>query len=1345
MPQDDLSAQRTSMIAQHMQYSTYPVGLKIQRWVAGCCILLYLIATGWSAYSFQSAYFDHLLWSSSLLLAIALLLSFFSAKNHYRKVRWVKGLEPRRDGSLDQSDPYRKSWIEGFGDRGMAMINLMALGVHLPILMALNQYLDLELFGRDSLSIFAVSSEGIKHTLNLLEWVYFIAAQCLPLNTMIELSQTYFFDLNLGAWVEHDRAQGDLLTPVGEGVIFLMNLLILSLLLESLYRRQDLRSMLKAQLSAISLSATTLDAYERAHLSLFNRSQDHSLNTEERVERSLKRAEALSIREERTHELIGRQRNLYRFLSIFPKPFLRRALSKTVRDQNEDPTARAAILSSTLDLPAYKRRLRGLIHPFASLAYEVMIHDPSLELRRAALLSVDHWASRDQRKMVIKEARKIAQQSSAHCASVDRGIDYERLTLAATCALISQGEWSSLSVLVAGLRSPSPLVREEAITLFKTLMHSLTAQHHELGTLRILLEQIYALIKTLDGADSHGRGELIKERLHTLHETFMTAQEEMDDRLKQNLCEFVIDILFTEIGISFTKPSFITASFKLLNLGDSESVARNLWGVLSVRSLENQVQREIYEGLIQRPKLMEAFISLTQEVLREGTYQERLDVARLYGDMIYNQSLHQVLLNELQAWLPVSRTSETGIMDVLFELICSLGKLCGVERPNPQLTEKSALLLAKSFDEYGLVGSGAERLEIARRYALSFLTPNDLFVSLFEWGTRSTRLFNFELGSLLDDTHLDLLEPEMIERLKVPAFELLCADQKEMVPFLSRSTQLAVSAKRGDDFTLDEPALDLLRFDQRYYLHQSLPESGDRLGVMWVNYLAKQAKVSPSATSLLLIFSMLDASYAVEIQRAALRKLKQFKTFFKKSKLGPLSHRSFSEWVSLRLITLIDERSVKDRMWTSFILNLGSYHCTLSTHKLKALLRDQSLNARAHRAAAKALGQQGSEDQVRILQEAYQMTKSIQVRGAIIEALTRMKIESADQVFMTFIQEAIQDTTVRLNHEAFGHAFKRLKHLKQLDLVMPLYQSIETQQPELQEALYKAYRDSPFGDLNLTRHLWQIALSILKDESSKMSLLRSVTRALSTLKVQLEHQLDPRIYPEELEALYESTYVVLKLTVNDRTMSAVILGDFAEAIACIRPTKALDWLDMKLRSADVQKSSQLIACIAPLAPERFVELAMKHFERYHGQVKSGGFSPSCINRLSSPFLKYAGRAGLSYIKRLVYDLNSAYSPYLIYAIQAHGDGHSDRPWLEELAQTLRQERLELGRVHAKVEAALLNALHSFDDPKALPALIELALMDTRSEAEDRLQSEAIQVIENIGDLQNAIFVNRYED
>ena len=1316
------------------------------RWTAGLFILLYLITAGWSAYQFQSGLYVHLLWSSSALLTLALTLSLWSASVHYRKVRWVKGVERHTEGDGQRSQGAQRSWIEGFGDRGMAMINLIALGVHLPILIGLNHDLDLELFGRDSLSIFTVPLEGVSRSHDLLTWLYFLVAQCVPINTALELCQTYLMDLHVAQWVAQDRGLSELLTPVGEATMFLMNILILSLLLESLYRRQDLRGMLSAQLSAVSLSALMLDEHERAHLSAFHQSHDQGVSLAERQRLETQRAEALSVQEERAHELISRQRSLAQFLSIFPKPFLRRALSLAVRDHGRGVIARASILSASLESPLRRRRLRGPTHPFGPLAFEVLCHSRAPQLKRASLLSAELWASPAQREAVIQEARKVAQQSSAQGGSLAKSLDQERLTLASTVALISQGDLSSLNVMIGGLRSPSPLIRGESLSLFLGLARTLGEHADTTASVRLTLDHISSLLHLYHETErSRGRDELLKERLHALYLALSEARtEERSDPRSYALCAFVIDLTLTEIGGALSKPSLISESYKLLSLGRPEHVARELWAILSVRPLDEGVRRELFEGLIQRPALNSALIQVTRHALREGTYQERIATARLYGEALYHHSLHQVLLEELEERLELSQRSP-GQLELLFELICSLGRLCAVERLNIPLRERSVALLSIPLTERGFTGASAERLEVARRYALSFLTPSDLFVSLFEWGTGLPPLFELELDQAEEVALVEALTEEVTARMRRPAFELLCVDQPRVSVFLSRSERLRSATSRGEPFSLDEEALSYLRSSLWSKHEVTIPAPGEDLGVLWVNALATQTKRSPSATTLLLTLALLDSSYPVAIQRATLRKLKQHQAFFKRSMLGPLAHRSFSEWVSLRITSLLRTLPTQDRMWGSLVLNLGAYKCEHSTETLRALLKDQRLNARALKAVTKALGQQGGEEQLEALQDAYQTTASVQVRSAVIEALSRAKGDLADELLITLIKASVEGTGPALNNEAFTHAFKRLKQLGALELVTPLYAELSEQSPELQKALFKAYRGAPFGDLELTRSLWSVALGIIKNDASRVELLRAVVRALPVLKAQLERQLDPRVYPEELEALYGSTHVALKLAVNARSLSPVALGDFAESISLLTPSQALSWLEMKLQSADIQQSSQLIASVANVSPERFVELATDHLERYSGALRAGGFSPSCVHRLSHPFLRYAGREGIAYIKRLVYDLNPAYSPYLVHALQAHGDSHSDRSWLEELAYALRDERLEQGRVRAKMETALLSTLHAFDHPRALSTLVELALMETRSEAEDKLQQEALTILEGFEDLEAELFIHRDED
>lgn len=251
---------------------------------------------------------------------------------------------------------------------------------------------------------------------------------------------------------------------------------------------------------------------------------------------------------------------------------------------------------------------------------------------------------------------------------------------------------------------------------------------------------------------------------------------------------------------------------------------------------------------------------------------------------------------------------------------------------------------------------------------------------------------------------------------------------------------------------------------------------------------------------------------------------------------------------------------------------------------------------------------------------------------------------------------------------------------------------------------------------------------------------RAFAQALPSLKRQYEELGEGLIDAEAREALYSSTFTALKLSVNAYQLKAAPLGDFARAIAHISPVRAAEWFEMKFQSADMKTRSQLIVSVAEYDPERFVKLAVEHFERYQGEL-----SGRCINSLSGPFLRHSRRAALTYIKPLILKLNPAYSPYLIEALSRYGDRNADLFWLEELYEEVKRRRIDQGQIDGGIESQLLATLHSLGHPSALPELIGLALMETRFELEDRLQQRAIKVLEGFKGLDQMIFVNRYEE
>jgi hypothetical protein len=235
------------------------------------------------------------------------------------------------------------------------------------------------------------------------------------------------------------------------------------------------------------------------------------------------------------------------------------------------------------------------------------------------------------------------------------------------------------------------------------------------------------------------------------------------------------------------------------------------------------------------------------------------------------------------------------------------------------------------------------------------------------------------------------------------------------------------------------------------------------------------------------------------------------------------------------------------------------------------------------------------------------------------------------------------------------------------------------------------------------------------------------------------------VHPQLEEAVFEA---LLVCTTRPKLIPSHF-GDFATALVQLSPDKGLEWVEGQLEEgegrAPLQVRSQLIAALASTHSARFVELASEHIGRYVERVgEAGGFSPSCVNSLTYPYLEHAGRAAIPHLRKLAEDKKSSYSNTVVRVVRELGEAQSDTPWLEELYHEVRGARLERGKVYASMEAELLKTLHSFGYRGAFSALVELARMDTKSAAEESLQRSAISLLER-EDLEAEIFVRRDEN
>ena len=276
---------------------------------AALAVLCYVLVSLWGAAQVDAQAYEPLSALPLALILVAITTSVRARARYQEKLDVVLGVRQVKQ----LSDELRPRWVDRLGDGGVAVMNAAMIGVNFPVLLAQVQHLGL--FSRWPL--FEAGAE-LPARLYFFDWFYFMVAQFLPINTIMEV---------LGyaqGLVARDQLLNDSLTLYGEGAVFLMNFVISLVALDIFSRRATLKGHLDQLMSAVDLSAAGLTTFERAQLSAFAGEGPAGEGLQD----------LLNERDERAHDLSAKARVLTDFLTFFDKSYLSKQLSESVASES---------------------------------------------------------------------------------------------------------------------------------------------------------------------------------------------------------------------------------------------------------------------------------------------------------------------------------------------------------------------------------------------------------------------------------------------------------------------------------------------------------------------------------------------------------------------------------------------------------------------------------------------------------------------------------------------------------------------------------------------------------------------------------------------------------------------------------------------------------------------------------------------------------------------------------------------------------------------------------------------------------------------------------------------------
>ena len=1302
------------------------------------------------------------------MIILGILTSVCSRLRYQKKINFVDGLNRRDDEVLNTS------WIDMIGDRGIASMNLSLFLIVFPLFFASSFSLGWGLF---------TPINGLIDSLNFMDWSFFLFVQCVePLALLAR-------HLNLTLIENHAQLEAAL-TPIGSISLTLFNLLILSLLLDVFTRYFSLRNTLERMMSAIRESARSLAEFEVHALTALK----HIPPSEDDYEARDHQRALLVSHHERAQDLLSKQRSLTSLLAIFPRGSLLKAVGRFIEHDTfilkESPAGDLALgrataltaLSVAAQRPrshrgraAYKLRLTT-----SALALKILKTPYPPSMRGAALyalstrycdgpMRVMEELTPQERDQLIALTKELLHSAAAQSASVEGGIDYERLTLASAYTLIAHQQIKYLEIIIGLLRSQSMLLRAESGALYQQIIQrSGQSDQRLLNLVGVLLanaerrngveieESISALKKELKLRNliEKSTGETPSLPMMNTPSTPLESSPWTHDHYHS----FVISAMMSCIGEDFNRPQWVKLALALLKYCDPYRVSSALWALLMRVDLPLNVQREILEGIQVSPDLRRATLDHIIYATNYGRSRERERSAYIFGQIPYDIWVHDRFYATLDTTLK-SLSAEITLQDphaqsACFSLLCAFGKLCSQDL-SPKLRAKSLLRLSDTFYP--------AKLEMARLYARAHLGEATSYLQIFEcalghrdpetgtsrWGedeisaarevlalddplTFEIALEVFEVAQVADSIYHHSPLPQIKRGMRDRT--LFGSGERQRRRGLERTFDLALKQYRADFEAIGIPMSGQRRLESGEHDVQKTSKSPQTMSLLsWVTDLSDHLITCPSALGMLLLIHLSGDLYPIDLRRKALVRLKTLNRFLSPSQLGPLSDSSSEDWIAYYLRQMI-EIEHDSRATKAMVRLLGTLGRRETDQTLWGILSDPDdrYSAEVRSVSAVAIGRKRDSAELIRLIEAYSQEPRVTVRAAIVRAMTEIQSDRA----LLFLSEEQLDLP---NTDAIDRTIKRFQELRELQELTPLFERIETLHLTAQERLLKAYAETRAHSPNslegsalleapMISKLYQLCREYLFSPSPvKEGLVRASILTLGWVG----SRDDEALYEVLFERL-NSTSQNIQLMELSSTLTLCYQADYIEHLKRVFYDQSFN--------ANIHQKSMIIAGLKYSDhPDMFIEMASAHLSDHAAHI-----NPQAINILSAPYLKYAKRLAIPHIKFFIENMNPAYSPTIAKIVGEYGDPFADQYWVQGLYDRVQDLRLRGKTDLVNLEVSLLNTLWAFNKVEALIELIRLSFLRPTNRVEAELSAEAQNRIKHI-DLQEVLSVWRDEE
>ena len=1211
--------------------------------------------------------------AACFLLVVGVLITFTSMRRYRQRLNYVEGLDRDVTAALEGQDQVKQTaalqahWIDLLGDRGVGLVSVLLLILVIPVILASASHLA-------PLHVFEVTSTQHQQ-LGLLTWIAFVAIETVG---AVKLIFDYF-----GMEQLQDIAHlGDNFTAYWQWFMALVQVGLISLVFDVFRRYLDLSSTLN-RLASVALIAT--DELTERETAL--RSHPDGTNGD-RIERGL-----LNDYKNSQSQLQARVDTLARFLCVFPK---RRMINRLVQSilSSEQQSFQTKLseegkqqLLNALLVSGARMEHRGLAARVSfSLALKLLqTRSTSLPLRRAALdiLGGYHPLTTQLPAVLIgpdliqslSVSRDQLRAGSAHAISQELSIDYERLILASSYALVARGERSALSALFMTRYSDDPLLRQEGEHRLNHLLLQLSQS--ELG----ILEVVIALLNASEAGDSVD----VEKQLHVLTLMHQDNPTETADLLDLNLCQLIMSHL-TRTARSPSTLRTMVDHLSQLNLPYFDLA---IWAALQSDGASQHLSGLI-EGLKSQPA---CYLNVAKRIvftLREGSPQEvkrQLVVCKEYAD-------------------PDSSSFITLIMESIDALQDRYTSLHDQGKSTKQISHQLFHLI-----------SGLAVSQAASHHAQvsEWLNQRDRS-SLPDRPQQALKLVKAQLGEAheflqLFVSYLDQLASSPSDRAKDPSTQLIHTLDPEIKSVERSWFSLLLEAREARPARFQTRARDVI---------EMLQEHISPVRFAWLSFLLAQD---------------VDSSLRSHLLQLLRRRLKHLNY----GTLNPLSAQPVMAWLYDRVLEQSSSEQNPNVLaqWVrvfgaiSPFLDPSDRHERTLNHLFLILdrgLPSAKINAQVTGVAAETIGVLGKTCQLDVSQQLIQRFAegSVALKTGICKAL----LEVSDPVALQFFSEqAVPETP--LNNDGFNYMVKALHQARNLTALIPLLSGAELLSDSKLSALISPFKQSSYPSGALVTLLEDHDLNTLRVHICERLQHEDLIAPCAGIIPLLFDENDQQLELEDSDvarALFEA--------IQRSELRPIDCLHISRALAITFPkrfSKQFDTIVSQLKKDGSRTLPQWILGLETIDPDQMVSLI---FDLLQTEEE---LQPNSIVHLSGPLVRHGGSRGRQVVYQWISEYPMVGYSIVNKIKEYGSPEQDKFRLKDELYRTrrlldrfsLESEPNQQQTAYAtSLQISLLNTLYHFGEKNCFAELVQLSIYEANNMIERQLQTQALDHLPN---------------